>query len=812
MSVSSLLLEAASGFSPWKNPCRLAATVNLVLVGEQVVDGAQGEENDRVLLTAQVEPKENGPWVMKRDGWVRPVDFASEKPATLAATFPVLQGAANSGIWRMQSPVSGDVTPGLVATTWSKIETLDGAPTIGGVGGSGDITAVTVSGALTGGAVSGPANVGLPADAVTNTYLADMATARFKARATAGTGDPEDLTGTQATALLDVALGAPTPTKGLLSGADKSKLDGVATGATNDTAALAAITANDWVTTARIASGAVGSDELAAIVGPAFLGKLTAGAGAVVSSPLVETPTAAASVPLRSAAGGLKAFQFHRVDGDNLFGDTTQAAYLDGTSITARPTGDFSAIPSGDVVLNPTGAVYCGSKRVRSVADPTTAQDAVTLAYLQANASPLVLRTGSVDFAVAQAYADLGAVVTLAASTASVYELTLQADHNVNTGGGIIVSDGGGDTGYLPNNAARVVTVLVWRNASSVAAVVLATGDVMPWNVADVDFQIVDSAGNWKLQVRKDSTTAGTGSAQVRASIRLKGSVPWTGDATPTLKLQAAGGLTNPQATTNQVWDESAKNTLNATTEVEINTALLDLNPTTTTLDGTSCAVVMATAMSTSSPSNTMVGLACNFATSAGNAGNIGNTTGALDIKGNALTCSIGGAISLTNTTGNMTLTSFAQLTVQAQNDALRLFGLDIRCYPTNKALDLYDVGTGLRPIRHVYPTAVTPGTASATTVATASVEANTSGRFVGVLTSRNGSTNSKVWDITFNWNADGTTITVRDFTATANGTTQGTIGSTIAAAAVSGLTFPIQATSASGIRHALRGTYYADA
>lgn len=43
----------------------------------------------------------------------------------------------------------------------------------------------------------------IDAGAVDNTKLADMATARIKGRATAGTGDPEDLTGTQATALLD---------------------------------------------------------------------------------------------------------------------------------------------------------------------------------------------------------------------------------------------------------------------------------------------------------------------------------------------------------------------------------------------------------------------------------------------------------------------------------------------------------------------------------------------------------------------------------------------------------------------------------
>jgi hypothetical protein len=45
---------------------------------------------------------------------------------------------------------------------------------------------------------------GMADNAVTNAKLADMVTARIKGRVTAATGDPEDLTGTQATTLLDV--------------------------------------------------------------------------------------------------------------------------------------------------------------------------------------------------------------------------------------------------------------------------------------------------------------------------------------------------------------------------------------------------------------------------------------------------------------------------------------------------------------------------------------------------------------------------------------------------------------------------------
>lgn len=44
----------------------------------------------------------------------------------------------------------------------------------------------------------------IAADAVTNSKLANMASARIKGRTTASTGDPEDLTGTQVTAMLDV--------------------------------------------------------------------------------------------------------------------------------------------------------------------------------------------------------------------------------------------------------------------------------------------------------------------------------------------------------------------------------------------------------------------------------------------------------------------------------------------------------------------------------------------------------------------------------------------------------------------------------
>ena len=76
---------------------------------------------------------------------------------------------------------------------------LDAAVSDGNVLYVGDVT----TNATHTGEVTGSGALTIAADAVTNAKLANVATATIKGRATAGTGDPEDLTGTQATALLD---------------------------------------------------------------------------------------------------------------------------------------------------------------------------------------------------------------------------------------------------------------------------------------------------------------------------------------------------------------------------------------------------------------------------------------------------------------------------------------------------------------------------------------------------------------------------------------------------------------------------------
>jgi len=62
---------------------------------------------------------------------------------------------------------------------------------------------ITLSGDVTGSGTTA-ITTAIANNAVTNAALADMGTARIKARITASTGDPEDATGTQVTTLLDV--------------------------------------------------------------------------------------------------------------------------------------------------------------------------------------------------------------------------------------------------------------------------------------------------------------------------------------------------------------------------------------------------------------------------------------------------------------------------------------------------------------------------------------------------------------------------------------------------------------------------------
>jgi Protein of unknown function (DUF2793) len=95
----------------------------------------------------------------------------------------------------LHAAATGAVAGFMAAADKTKLDAITGTNT-------GDQT-ITLTGEVTGsGTGSFAATIG--GNAVTNAKLADVATGTIKGRATAGSGDPEDLTGAQATALLDV--------------------------------------------------------------------------------------------------------------------------------------------------------------------------------------------------------------------------------------------------------------------------------------------------------------------------------------------------------------------------------------------------------------------------------------------------------------------------------------------------------------------------------------------------------------------------------------------------------------------------------
>jgi hypothetical protein len=102
--------------------------------------------------------------------------------------------------------------------------TVNGNTTIGNA--SGDTLSVVATGTFTGnqtfnGTTTFASTITVPDASFTNAKLASVATQTFKGRATAGTGAPEDLTVTQATALLNAMVGdsGSGGTKGLVPAA-----------------------------------------------------------------------------------------------------------------------------------------------------------------------------------------------------------------------------------------------------------------------------------------------------------------------------------------------------------------------------------------------------------------------------------------------------------------------------------------------------------------------------------------------------------------------------------------------------------------
>ncbi|WP_109833029.1 hypothetical protein [Reichenbachiella versicolor] len=78
--------------------CRLAAADNIAisLGGLLLVDGVQTIEGDRVLVSQQHDPKENGIYVARNGAWTRALDFSNSDNMISGALVSILEGTTQS--------------------------------------------------------------------------------------------------------------------------------------------------------------------------------------------------------------------------------------------------------------------------------------------------------------------------------------------------------------------------------------------------------------------------------------------------------------------------------------------------------------------------------------------------------------------------------------------------------------------------------------------------------------------------------------------------------------------------------------------
>ncbi|QDT95559.1 hypothetical protein [Gimesia aquarii] len=110
-----LLAGTGSGYVVNKLSCLAAATTNVSLNGEQIIDGVFCGAEKRVFLPNQTDPKENGPWIVKAvnyydpGAWVRPPDFQDGFTVSGHA-FHIEQGNENTDtVWMIVNHYGQDL-------------------------------------------------------------------------------------------------------------------------------------------------------------------------------------------------------------------------------------------------------------------------------------------------------------------------------------------------------------------------------------------------------------------------------------------------------------------------------------------------------------------------------------------------------------------------------------------------------------------------------------------------------------------------------------------------------------------------------
>jgi len=82
-----------------KVPCRVCATTNITLSGEQTIDGVAVVTDDRVLVTGQTDASENGIYNADTGAWARAKDWDGKYDILKGTTIRAHSGTSNAGYW-----------------------------------------------------------------------------------------------------------------------------------------------------------------------------------------------------------------------------------------------------------------------------------------------------------------------------------------------------------------------------------------------------------------------------------------------------------------------------------------------------------------------------------------------------------------------------------------------------------------------------------------------------------------------------------------------------------------------------------------
>jgi microcystin-dependent protein/uncharacterized cupin superfamily protein len=100
-----------------KAPCRAATVANIVLAGEQIIDGIAVLEGDRVLVKNQTDATQNGIYEVSTGNWTRTRDFDGAFDIVKGTVVRVTNGSSNIGYWEVTT--ANPIAVGTTALTFA---------------------------------------------------------------------------------------------------------------------------------------------------------------------------------------------------------------------------------------------------------------------------------------------------------------------------------------------------------------------------------------------------------------------------------------------------------------------------------------------------------------------------------------------------------------------------------------------------------------------------------------------------------------------------------------------------------------------